>query len=576
VAGDVDFGVSALISGNLASSVPSLARRWFDRFVEPARENPAWQPPPTHQEAVATEVEAAGSSPQQEQSGQEVQAPPRAYSRSPLPQFGAGGSESGSMAMSALSPPRHRGPSPSLSRIPSAVLAVSASANHPDALRRGHTPYVLPSALPRDRHAAAAEEEGPLPPAVRYFRMGGGDGHKTSQGHMMHGGVWMAATAWPPPGNKPTHYYLQQRKLVPAIYDHVVGQPSAVSSTVTSDTGADATSAASGSHSHSSSAWRFTPHTPPESILSSAAAVTVYDYDPRHPCPSIGGNLFGYRDVLLAGAWNQVERAGHFLCCPPYLPLEARRDVLVFRTDALQQPLDVTGSVLVHLLISSDAVDTDFTAKLVDEYPPSPAYPAGYAMNITHGITRASSRYATTKGGKFQPLVPGQVEEITIQLYPTSNLFAAGMHTFRGPRCCMSPSISLTLLPCVAAPYCAGHTLRLDISSSNFPHFDLNMGERACLSTLVQSGCETQRKLTCWGLLHCLLLPLQVLVAASRTRPALCSATLCSTTRPTRVASRCRCSRRSPTTRTSCPATSRASRWREGGALHAAAFRPRW
>jgi putative CocE/NonD family hydrolase len=176
-------------------------------------------------------------------------------------------------------------------------------------------------------------------------------------------------------------------------------------------------------------------------VLSDASSVSSFVYDPRDPCPSIGGNLFGYRDVLLAGAFNQMERAGHFLCQEPYLPLSSRPDVLVFRTEVLTEPLDVTGSVVVHLLISSDAPDTDFTAKLVDEYPPNASYPSGYAMNITHGIVRCRFRNSRTDP---QRLEPGRVEQVSIELYPISNLFAAG------------------------------HRLRLDISSSNFPHFDTN------------------------------------------------------------------------------------------------------
>jgi len=168
----------------------------------------------------------------------------------------------------------------------------------------------------------------------------------------------------------------------------------------------------------------------------------VFDYDPRDPCPSIGGNVFGYRDVLLAGAFNQVERPGHFLCKPPYLPLSSRRDVVVFRTPVLREAVDVTGMVVVKLVIASTAVDTDFTAKLIDEYPPSADYPAGYAMQITHGIRRCRFRDSRTAPTLMEP---GRAYELTIELYPTSNLFAVG------------------------------HRIRLDISSSNFPHFDLNM-----------------------------------------------------------------------------------------------------
>jgi predicted acyl esterase len=85
--------------------------------------------------------------------------------------------------------------------------------------------------------------------------------------------------------------------------------------------------------------------------------------------------VFGYRDVLIAGAFDQTERAGMFLCHPPYLPLSSRGDVVVFRSEILKAPLDVTGMVVVQLIIASTCVDTDFTAKLIDEYPPNNDYP---------------------------------------------------------------------------------------------------------------------------------------------------------------------------------------------------------
>jgi predicted acyl esterase len=454
VAGDVDFGVNALISGNLAPSVPSLARRWFDRWVTPAIDNPNKNIQAEEQSATSVEDLL----------------------------------------------PSVRGPHTSLSRIPPAVLAATVSANHPDALKYGPTPYVLPSSLPRDR---SMDEEGPLPPTVRYFRMGGGDGHKTSQGYMMHGGVWMATATWPPPGTKYVNYYLQKRNLNEGIYDDVVKgnvefttettvststssntlsipaevdalsttmqkvvnvhgeglviapgttasnssvtMPSSSSSSSSSSSATTAVAAATATAvvSMASNITTFVPHIPSPSILSSSSCVSTYDYNPRSPCPSIGGNVFGYKDVLLAGAFNQIERAGHFLCKEPYLPLSARHDVLVFRTPILHENIDVTGTIHVHLYISSSCVDTDFTAKLIDEYPPSPSYPQGYAMNITHGICRARFRDSRTHASLMEP---GKVYSISIQLYPTSNLFQIG------------------------------HRIRLDISSSNFPHFDLNMG----------------------------------------------------------------------------------------------------
>ena len=127
--------------------------------------------------------------------------------------------------------------------------------------------------------------------------------------------------------------------------------------------------------------------------------------------------------------------------CRDQLPLSVRNDVLVFQTPPLAEDMEVTGPLEVKLWISSSAPDTDFTAKLVDVYPPNPDYPAGYDLNIGDSIIRA--RYRDTLE-HARLMKPGEVYQVTITLYPTSNLFRAG------------------------------HRLRLDISSSNFPRFDIN------------------------------------------------------------------------------------------------------
>ena len=77
---------------------------------------------------------------------------------------------------------------------------------------------------------------------------------------------------------------------------------------------------------------------------------------------------------------------------PPYLPLGSRRDVLVYETTPLEADLEVTGPIEVKLWGSSSAPDTDFTAKLIDVYPPSRWYPNGYALNLTDSIMRLRYR----------------------------------------------------------------------------------------------------------------------------------------------------------------------------------------
>jgi uncharacterized protein len=120
--------------------------------------------------------------------------------------------------------------------------------------------------------------------------------------------------------------------------------------------------------------------------------------------------------------------------------VENRDDVLIYSTGPLTGDIEVTGPVTATLFVKSSAVDTDFTAKLVD------VAPDGFAQDLTEGILRmryrASPEHATL-------LNPGQVYEISVDLWATSNVFLRG------------------------------HSLRLEISSSNFPRFDrnLNTGE---------------------------------------------------------------------------------------------------
>lgn len=147
-----------------------------------------------------------------------------------------------------------------------------------------------------------------------------------------------------------------------------------------------------------------------------------YVYDPTEPVPTIGGPLCC--GAPLPGNGPQDQR-----------PVEGRADVLVFTTPALTKDLEVTGPVTADLYVSSSAVDTDFTAKLVD------VWPNGFAQNLTEGILRL--RY---RDSQEQPELanPGQTYRISVDMWATSNVFLAG------------------------------HKLRLEIASSNFPRFDRN------------------------------------------------------------------------------------------------------
>ncbi|HLX57572.1 MAG TPA: CocE/NonD family hydrolase, partial [Ktedonobacteraceae bacterium] len=117
---------------------------------------------------------------------------------------------------------------------------------------------------------------------------------------------------------------------------------------------------------------------------------------------------------------------------------ENRQDVLVYTSGELKEDLEVTGPISVHLWAISSAPDTDFVARLVD------VYPDGYAQNLTDGIVRA--RYRNFERGESSPslIEPGKAYEYEIDLWATSNLFKAG------------------------------HRIRLDVTSSNFPRWDRN------------------------------------------------------------------------------------------------------
>jgi putative CocE/NonD family hydrolase len=166
-----------------------------------------------------------------------------------------------------------------------------------------------------------------------------------------------------------------------------------------------------------------------------------YVYDPAAPVPTIGGTVTSGQPVMVGGAFDQREGPRFFGSREPYRPLAERADVLVFETPPLEADVEVTGPIVVNLWISSSAPDTDFTAKLIDVYPANPDYPSGFAMNLTDGILRARYRRSWERP---ELMTPGTVYPVRIEAFPTSNRFARG------------------------------HRIRLDISSSNFPHFDPN------------------------------------------------------------------------------------------------------
>jgi uncharacterized protein len=165
-----------------------------------------------------------------------------------------------------------------------------------------------------------------------------------------------------------------------------------------------------------------------------------FDYDPKNPVPTIGGRLC-CGGALPPGPADQR-------------PNESRQDVLVFSTEPLAQDTEVTGFISLELFASTSAVDTDFTALLVD------VDQTGYARFLTDGIVRARYRESSTQPAE---VVPGKIYKFTIDLWATGNVFKAG------------------------------HRIRLYISSSNFPRFNrnLNTGESILGSSRMLTAHQT-------------------------------------------------------------------------------------
>jgi uncharacterized protein len=165
-----------------------------------------------------------------------------------------------------------------------------------------------------------------------------------------------------------------------------------------------------------------------DGVLAAAApaadAPDRFSYDPMDPVPSYGGNVCCTGNAVTGGAFDQRK-------------MEERPDILVYTSEPLQEGIEASGPIDVTLYVSSDVRDTDFSVKILDVYPDGTAY------NLDETIQRV--RY---REGYDRPPVwmePGKVYKMALQPMTTSNFFAAG------------------------------HRIRLEVTSSNFPRFDRNM-----------------------------------------------------------------------------------------------------
>ncbi len=194
---------------------------------------------------------------------------------------------------------------------------------------------------------------------------------------------WREADAWPIPGTRFTEYYLASEGNANTLFGdgELVGR-------------------APGSVGHD-----------------------AFAYDPANPVPTVSSRTSGARGGIAQGSVD--NRA-----------VETRDDVLVYTGPVLGEPVQITGPIRATIYMSTDVLDTDITVKLLD------VYPDGRALNLSHGIARASFR---TGYHRMEPIEPGEVYAIEVEMFPGSNVFESG------------------------------HRIRIEVSSSNFPNFARNL-----------------------------------------------------------------------------------------------------
>ena len=249
---------------------------------------------------------------------------------------------------------------------------------------------------------------------IKIFVMGSGDGHKTKDGRLFHGGYWREETQWPLKNTNFVEYYLNNENVL-------------------------SKSKPKGNYSTS---YIYDPENPVPTIganISSLAGVTPLPPGTKNPI-DIPTALRRY-NIVNPGGFNQKEDKQFYGSKSPYPNLSERMDVLSFQSKQLTKDTEITGPIECILYVSSDCLDTDFTAKLIDVYPHSDSFPEGFSFNLTDGIQRMRYR-DSYKQENF--MNNGEIYKINIILYPTSNIFKKD------------------------------HKIRVDISSSNYPRFDFN------------------------------------------------------------------------------------------------------
>ena len=297
---------------------------------------------------------------------------------------------------------------PSATRSTSARRACGACSATSTSSSRSSTAGLLDDAPP------APADEAP----VRIFVMGGGSGRRTAEGKLDHGGRWREEQEWPLARRVETPYYL-----------HGDGSLS------TGPAGRGRRAAALHVRSR-------TPGADPRRPLlldRRAAGRGGRDGAGLGPVPQPGAAAA--RPAHARPGRPEGVDPSFFGSEAPFPRLSERPDVLVFQTEPLAEPVEVTGRMTVHLWISSSALDTDFTAKVIDVHPANEDYPEGFDMILNDSVIRCRYREGFDREVL---LTPGEVVPVTIALPPTSNLFDVG------------------------------HRIRVDVSSSNWPRLDVN------------------------------------------------------------------------------------------------------
>ena len=247
---------------------------------------------------------------------------------------------------------------------------------------------------------------------VRLFVMGGGSGRRNEDGCIEHGGAWREEATWPLERAVVTPFYLQPDGRLDRGEPPVDGD---------------------------SSTFRYDPERPLPTVSANTSSLNqILPAPERVALPS---PITLMRVMVIQGGADQRVREDTLRLDEFTGPLEDRDDVLAFETEPLSADLESTGPIEATIYLESDVPDTDLFVMVQDVYPPSDDWPDGFRLNVTDGLMRVRYRRGFDSGVLLKE---EDVAEVRFQLYPTSNRFVAG------------------------------HRLRVLVSSSSFPRFDVN------------------------------------------------------------------------------------------------------